>query len=42
MDNDNLEHGGGNGEDNILLILFLIGGIVLYIMCCGQEGVINR
>jgi len=33
MDNDNLEQGGCNGEDNILLLLFIIGGIILYIMC---------
>jgi hypothetical protein len=30
MDNCNLQQGGGNGEDNILLLLFIIGWIILY------------
>ncbi len=30
MDNDNLEHGGGNGEDNILLLAFLLIGLLMY------------
>lgn len=30
MDNYNLEQGGDNGEDNIILLLFIIGWIILY------------
>jgi len=33
MYNYNLEQGGGNGEDNILLLLFIIGWIILYFIC---------
>ena len=33
MYNYNLQQGGDNGEDNILLLLFIIAGIILYFIC---------
>lgn len=40
MEDDNLEHGDGNGEDNILLFFFVVVGVVLY--CLGLiDFVIN-